>query len=288
MQMEKMTFLTLHSFSTHSMVESIVWHLDPMAMLKSQAALCAQCQARCKNLSVATNLTPKFAVCEASAAAGGLMSAASAGELPRGRQQVADMRRRSEFIRDISISRKKDPLFSIMLMCKEGEGSKQSDPFVRAVNGAPEPMAVMSFEWTLNDLERFCTGSPFSILSFDPTFSLGDFDVTVTTYRHLMLVNSVGKHPVMIGPLFIHQRKKFESYYYFASSLVGLRPALRNLLAFGTDGEKALWNALHTVFDKALHLRCFLHFKGNLEAKLHDLNIPKRERVMFLQDVFGN
>ena len=63
---------------------------------------------------------------------------------------------------------------------------------------------------------------------------------------------------------------------------------MRNLQAFGTDGEKALANALHTVFNKAVHVRCFLHFKGNLDSRLQDLGIPKHERIEFLRDVFGN
>ena len=75
--------------------------------------------------------------------------------------------------------------------------------------------------------------------------------VTVTTYRHLLLENSSGNHPVIMGPIFIHQQKKFETYYFFASSLVGLKPSLRKLMAFGTDGEKALSTAFSTVFDNA-------------------------------------
>ena len=71
-----------------------------------------------------------------------------------------------------------------MLMCKEGEGSKSSDAFVRIVNAAPYPMMILAFDWTLDDLVRFCTLSGnFSVLSVDPTFSLGAFDVTVTTYN---------------------------------------------------------------------------------------------------------
>lgn len=158
------------------------------------------------------------------------------------------------------------------------------------VNGAPEPMTVLAFDWTLHDLERFCLidQSPQSILTVDPTFNLGDFNVTVTTYKHLLLINSSGKHPSMVGPLFIHEQKKFESYYFFASSLVGLNPKLKNLHAFGTDGEKALINAFNSVFFSALHVRCFLHFRGNVDAKLGSLGVPKEVRLEFLHDLFGN
>ena len=234
---------------------------------------------------VAVNLTPKFAVCEIS---NDVMSATNAGSVVRNRQQVKDLRRRKDEGILVPCGKKKDPLFSIMLMCKESQGTKNDDAFVRIVSCAPEPMAVLVSNWTLNDLDRFCTSPHCTILCVDPTFSLGDFDVTVTTYRHLMLHNSSGKHPVMMGPLMIHKQKKFESYHFFASSLVGLKPSLRHLRAFGTDGEKAISKAMHVVFDEAVHLRCFLHFKGNLDSKLQEYRVPKYERIEFLRDVFGN
>ena len=69
---------------------------------------------------------------------------------------------------------------------------------------------------------------------------------------------------------------------------MGLKSSLRNLRAFGTDSEKAISNAMHVVFDKAVHLRCFLHFRGNLDTKLRDFGVPRHDRIEFLQDVFGN
>ena len=180
--------------------------------------------------SVAADLTHKFAVCGSQT--GDLRTASSAGAHPCNRQQVADMRRRRDDYEEQFLSRKKDPLFSVMLMCKESEGGKPQDSFVRMVTG---PMTVLAYNWSLDDIERFCTRTQCTVLSVDPTFNLGDFDVTVTTYRHLLLTNSRGKHPVMMGPIFIHQQKKFESYYFFASSLVGLKSSLCDLRAFGTD-----------------------------------------------------
>ena len=63
----------------------------------------------------------------------------------------------------------------------------------------------LTVDWTLHDLARFCTNPKnFSILGVDATFDLGDFDVTVTTYRYLVLELKSSchpKHPVLIGPL---------------------------------------------------------------------------------------
>ena len=188
--------------------------------------------------------------------AGGILSAPSASALPRGRQQVKDARRQS------SSKQTYDPLYSVMFMCKEGEG--KGSTFIRLVNAAPFPMMVMAPEYVLDDLVHFCT-SPFcfSILGVDPTFNLGEFDVTVTTYRHLLLQHHrepEGKPPVMFGPMFVHVKKDFSTYHFFASSLIGQRPQLASLKAFGTDGELALENALSAAFPCAQHLRWFFAF----------------------------
>ena len=49
----------------------------------------------------------------------------------------------------------------------------------------------------------------------------------------------------MFGLMFIHHRKTFATYNFFVSQLVGLKPNLRDTQCFGTDGEKALEQALH-------------------------------------------
>ena len=179
----------------------------------------------------------------------------------------------------------------MMVMCKESEGKNAPEAFVRIVNAAPFPMMVLAFDWTLDDLVRFCTNaSEFCVLGFDPTFNLGPFDVTVTTYRHMLLQKKTDphKHPAMLGPMFIHVKKDYPAYHFFASALVSRRPDLTQLHCFGTDGEAALVNALSTVFPHAIHLRCFLHFRGNIEAKLRQLNLPQSVAKEFIYDIFGN
>ena len=104
-------------------------------------------------------------------------------------------------------------------------------------------MVFLALDRTLDNLVRFCSGSQSSIqpviLTFDPTFSLGEFDVTVSTYKHPLIVfrdpsEHTARHPSLIGPVFIHQRKQFVNYHYFTSKLVALRPGLCHLHAFST------------------------------------------------------
>ena len=124
-------------------------------------------------------------------------------------------------------------------------------------------MMLLAFDWTL-DIVRFCTPVlQFSIKGIDPTFNLGTFDVTVTTYCHLLhtVQQNTIKHPLCIGPLFVHVKKDFSAYHFFASSLVGRRPAFTDLRCYGTA---ALVNAFAAAFPRATHLRCFLHFRKNI------------------------
>ena len=166
----------------------------------------------CKLKKEAKKKTPRRALQFVCHEASGIMEATSAGAVPRSRQQVEDIRRNFTSKQDY------DPLYSVTYMCKEGQGAG-GDNFIRMVNAAPFPMMLIAFDYTLDDLVRFCTSPTcFSILGVDPTFNLGDFDVTITTYRHLLLHpqgNPGGKSPVMIGPMFIHVRKDFSAYHFF-------------------------------------------------------------------------
>lgn len=101
-----------------------------------------------------------------------------------------------------------------------------------------------------------------------------------------MLVDrKTGKSPMMIGPMLLHQSKTFETYNFFFSKLVGMNKDEASVLAFGTDGEEALIQALSRIFYHALHVRCFNHFKDNCKEQLK--LIPQAVQEEFLADVFG-
>ena len=69
----------------------------------------------------------------------------------------------------------------------------------------------------------------------------------------------------MLGPVFVHQKKAFESYHIFALSLISLVPSLDKLLAFSTDGEEPLLSA----FRKQVIILCyFRHLRQNIRRKL--------------------
>lgn len=213
---------------------------------------------------------------------GGVVGASSCGSVPRNIKQISNrkfVKKEADVV---------DPLFAVMEECKKEQS--QANPFIRVVNAAPEPMCVLARDRQLNDMVRFCTDDcQFSIVGVDPTFNLGDFSVTVITYRHLQLLHRVTKkHPVILGPMLVHQNKTFESYHFLASSMVGLCPQLSSLTAFGTDGEKPLGDAFAVQFHGASHLLCFLHVKERIKMKLRDLGISGEYIKPFLSDIFGH
>ena len=78
-------------------------------------------------------------------------------------------------------------------------------------------MVFLTLDRTLDNLVQFCSDSQSSIqpviLTFDPTFSLGEFDVTVSTYKHPLIVfheptEHIARHPSLIGPVLIRTSEK--------------------------------------------------------------------------------
>ena len=147
----------------------------------------------------------------------------------------------------------------------------------------------MGLDRQLNDVVRFCSNKEkFGILTVDPTFCLGDFDVTITTYCHLLLqCRRTKNHPAFIGPVMVHYKKTFSTYLFFSSILVGLRPSMSSLQCFGTDGELALYQAFHHSFSSAVHLLCFNHMRRNVKDKLREIGFNESLQELIIHDVFG-
>lgn len=73
--------------------------------------------------------------------------------------------------------------------------------YSRDENFERESAVIVACDRQLNDLVKFCTNeTQFWIMIVDHTFSLGNFDVTMTTYRQLVLTwKCTSNHPVFIG-----------------------------------------------------------------------------------------
>ena len=88
---------------------------------------------------------------------------------------------------------------------------------------------ILGTDKQLADMSRFCTSHlDFTYLSVDPTFDFGEFSVTPTSYRNILLKNrNTNKSPVFVGPIFIHHTKKKETYAQFFAKLKNLAPNVK-------------------------------------------------------------
>ena len=128
----------------------------------------------------------------------------------------------------------------------------------------------------------------FGIITIDPTFSLGEFDVTPITYHHLLLETRQGSSPpIFLSPLLIRYKKSFATYLFFASSLIGLCPQLQTIRVFGIDGEQPLINAFSHEFGFSQHLTCFIHVRKNIKKNLSNCSVPSDVALKVLNDIFG-
>lgn len=144
---------------------------------------------------------PKTVISKVSAELGGVVGASDACTLPRNEQQVIKAKSRSKTA-TVPTCTSNDELAVVM---HHAILEDSNSPFIRDVKTLREPAVVVCYDRQLDDLVRFCTDDDeFGILTIDPTFSLGDFDVTVVTYRHLLLHSRrTGRPPVFVGPLLV-------------------------------------------------------------------------------------
>jgi hypothetical protein len=228
---------------------------------------------------------PKRVISEVSSMVGGVLCASDACELPRNEQQVSDLKQTQKK----SVIAGANSCDELAVVMQKAYLEECNQHFIREVKTLREPGIVVAVDRQLDDLVRFCTDdTEFGILTVDPTFSLGAFDVTVTTYRHLLLkCRRTGNYPAFIGPVLIHFKKYFSTYLFFSSTLVGLRPQLSCLKSFGTDGELALYQAFKHSFPSAVHLLCSIHARRNIKSKIREMGISEGVQQIILGDIFG-
>ncbi len=218
------------------------------------------------------------------------------GQIPRNRQQAKDLIRnrtmpnsREMGFKNISgLGKLNDPWYCLLNESKTQARNKNT-AFIRDVRVGAEPLSVLASERQLNDLQRFCCNvNKFQPLTVDPTFNIGEFNVTPISYQNLLMhTKQEKKHPTIIGPVLLHEKKTKETYSLFCGVLKALKPALNDLLAFGTDDEEPLANAFDENFQRSTHLLCSIHMLKNVESRLVEMGITGKVKKEITDDIFG-
>ena len=124
---------------------------------------------------------PKEIVSKVSASVGGVLAANDPCSLPRGEQQVTDVKRRQKCSNSgSSACCSTDELGVIMQKAYIEDGENL---FIREVRLFKEPAVIAAFTRQLNDVEKFCTNEDkFGIMTIDSTFFLVQLTVTCICY----------------------------------------------------------------------------------------------------------
>ena len=211
--------------------------------------------------------------------AGGILQVHSPNDFPKNRQQIKNLKRKSD-------DNLKDGIVNLIDTCNKEHELKNI--FVRTVLTSPEKIVFLSSENQLNDINRFCTNNArFCILGIDPTYNVSLCYLTVTTYRHLHFRTNKREHLVKIGPVLIHTRKEYSSYFHLPNLMLQAQPALKNIKVVGSDSEKNVYLPFKNLMPDTCSLLCDIHMKGNLMGKGSKLNLNKEQMTEILNDIFG-
>lgn len=209
--------------------------------------------------------------------AGGPSGARTPGELPRSIKQVSDFNEKCQ--------PKEDPVDDLMNYARHKE-----EQVVLLHEDIPVDLWVLGTDTMCKDVGRLSSSESSSHpMSIDPTFNMGQYEVTPIVYKHLLLASKrTGESPIFLGPTMLHHKKNVDTYKVFAATCVASCKGLEKAKGYITDGEAALDRAWKTELPKATHLRCLRHFKGNCQKKLRELGVrEEKSQKFFLDKVFG-
>ena len=102
-------------------------------------------------------------------------------------------------------------------------------------------------------------GIPTQVLSYDTTFNLGDFYLSVLLYRHIEFTPS----PAIPLAYLLHERKRTVTHAHFFSHIRTILPDLecaKNVVII-TDGETAINTAVSNNFPELQSFLCWNHVR---------------------------
>lgn len=210
---------------------------------------------------------------------GGMLESSSFASLPRGISQIKYERTK------LRRQHSKDTLAELIELCKQSNGK-----FLHSLQVSPDVRLVLATKAQIADLVKFCCNPEnFSVFGIDVTYNIGNFYVTTTTYRHLMLLDKESRaHPNFPGPMMIHTNEDAAVFHYFMSTLKGLNREIENILFVGCDRQKSLENGLSPELPIARFLACKKHVEDNIKRKMTSLFLPDKIKAEFLLDIFGD
>ena len=195
---------------------------------------------------------------------------------PRNSTQVENVRRK--ILRRQRISH--DALYNLH------ELAVDMPSFIHSIKTYPDMVCICGEKSMLNELDRvLLLDSPScQLLSYDTTFQLGDFYISVLSFRHTLFTKS----PVMPAAFLIHERKLHTYHKEFFDVCTKLSTSLKNTtFPIVTDEEKAFVSAIAAILPKAPHLRCWNHILRDIRRWLHGHGATSTDTSVYIMDVLN-
>ncbi|XP_055343394.1 uncharacterized protein LOC129591672 [Paramacrobiotus metropolitanus] len=163
-----------------------------------------------------------------------------------------------------------------------------TDRFILDVMAAPSTRVFLSNHRQLHDVQRFCTNlHTYSLFCKDVIPNIGDsgFSLLFTLYEHLLVRGKDGRHPYVIGPMYLCQTAELPIFFEFAGLLLKHNFALQSLIALGPSTDSNMDKAFEMVFT---HAKRYVQ-QSELEVlgikKLTDMEINGEEKTNILQSI---
>ena len=133
-----------------------------------------------------------------------------------------------------------------------------------------------------SDLTSHNSEHPLQTLSYDTTFCLGDFYVSVVLFRH----TDFDPAPIIPLAYLLHERKTTETHAEFFRHLHSICPQLSGLpnMIIVTDQERAITQAIHDIFPSLQHFLCWNHVLQDCKRWLHQHGASSQVEVTYYLD----
>ena len=156
--------------------------------------------------------------------------------------------------------------------------------FIHTIHTHPDLVCVCGQQALLEEMDRvLLLNSPSAqLLSYDATFQLGDFYVSVLCFRHTLFKEA----PVIPAAFLMHERK-FEEHHkeLFSVCTKIVRSLNHTTCPMVTDEEMAIVNAVAQVIPQVPQLRCWNHIFRAVMAWLHKHGAPCQDTSIYLSDI---
>ena len=158
---------------------------------------------------------------------------------------------------------------------------KQVPEFVHSIRTYPDLVCVFGQKALLDKVLLLESLSP-QLLSYDTTFQLGDFYISVLSFRHTLFKEA----PTIPVAFLLHERKFEEHHKEMLNICIKLVRSLRTAsYPIVTDEERAIVNAISEILPQAVQLWCWNHIFRDATRWLRSHGAPSQNISVYLDNI---